>query len=87
MIVETRDFFPQFRRRLEKERPEQQQVVVVDEVSLLLAPGVVGIDPGEILQVIDELWVRVTNDVFDRDFGVDVSRVDVLKRLFFRKSL
>ena len=37
--------------------------------------------------VLDELRVLVAQDVVDRDAGVDVPRVDVVKRLLLRESL
>ena len=87
VVVQPRDLLPKLRRRLEQKRPEEQKVIVVDEISFLLPSGVIGIDPGEILEVVDELRIRIANDVLDRDLGVEVPGVDVLERLLFREAL
>src|SRR5439155_17340920 len=87
VVVEPGNLLPQLGGRLEQQRPEKQQVIVIDEISFLLSPRVVGVDFGEILEVIDELRVRVSNDVLDRDLGVDVPGIDVLQRLLLRETL
>ena len=87
VVVETGDFLAELRRGFEQERPEKKQVVVIDEIPLLFAPRIVGVDPGEILEVVDELRVRIPNDVLDRYLGVDVPGVDVLQRLLLREAL
>src|SRR6266542_2176570 len=87
VIVESADLVAQLGRDFQHHRPEEQQVVVVDEVPLMLPRRVVGVDPGEVLEVIDKLRVIVADDVLNREAGVEVPRVDVLQRLLFRETL
>jgi hypothetical protein len=78
VVVETGDLLPKFRRGFEQQGPEEQKIVVVDEIALLLPARVICENLSEILEVIDELRIIVANYVVDRNTRVDVSRVDVL---------
>src|SRR6266498_1962431 len=73
-------------RRFQKQGPEEEQVVVVDEIPRLLSCGVIGEDLSEILEIIHELWILVAKNVLDADAGVDVPRVNVLQRFLLRKA-
>jgi hypothetical protein len=87
VIVEAGDAGADLRRILEKQRPEEQQVVVVDEVPLRLACRVVGEHPDDRVEILHELWHLAANDVHDIALGVDVPGVDVVQRLLLRKPL
>ena len=87
VIVHPTDPLAEIGRRLEHQSPEEQEIVVVDQISFLLSPDVVAVDLPEILEVVDELRILVANDVVDRRSGVDVARVDVLERLLLGESL
>ena len=87
VIVEAGDPVGELRRRFEHQCPEQQEVIVVDEVPLLFPERVVGENLREIIDVLYELPVFVADDVIDSNARVDVAGVHVLKRLFLREPL
>ena len=68
VVVQPGDLLRELRRSLEHQRPEKQQIVVVDEIALLLSRGVVGEDLREILEVVDELRIFVADDVVDGEY-------------------
>ena len=66
---------------LEQQAPEDEQIVVVDEVPLRLPLGEVGVDAGKVGFVFGESREFLAQDVGHRDLGVHVARVDVMQRL------
>jgi hypothetical protein len=76
---------PELGRGLEQRRPEEEQVVVVDEVARRLARRVVAEHREHLRLVLGELRMVVEQDAADVDLGVDVARVDALQRLLLGK--
>ena len=76
------------RRLLEHQRPEEQQVVVVDEIALRFAAGVLGEDADDLARELDELRdTRRSRISLDRALGVEVPRIDVVERFLLREPL
>ena len=87
VLVQSGDARLQFRRRLEHECPEQQQVVVVHEVALLLAERVIREQRRDLLLVFEEVRHVAVEQLVQGEFGVDVARVEPVERFLFRKAL
>ena len=86
VVVERGDLRPDG-RMLEEQAPEDQQVVVVDEVSLGLALGEVGVDACEVGLELDEPRELLGEDAGHRHLGVHVAGVDVVEGLLPGKPL
>ena len=87
VVVESTDAVGERRRLLEHQRPEEQQVVVVDEIALRFAARVLGEDAHDVARELRELRKLVGEDVLDRALGVEVPRVDVVQRFLFGEPL
>ena len=86
VVVQAGDAVGDRRRLLEHQRPEQQQVVVVDEIALRLSARVLGEDPNDLARELDELRVLLLENLLDRVLGVEVARIYVVERFLLRES-
>ena len=66
VVVEAGDPVGERRRLLEHQRPEEQQVVVVDEIALGLPARVLGEDPDDLARELAELRIVALEDLVDR---------------------
>ena len=87
VLVQAGDARLELGRGLEHHRPEEEQVVVVDEVALLLAQRVVGEESGDLRLVLEELRRVAVQQLVERELGVDVPRVQPVQRLLLGKAL
>ena len=87
VVVESTDAIGELCGLLEHQRPEEQQVIVVDEIALRFAARVLGEDADDVAAEFRVLRKLVGEDVVHRSLGVEMSRVDVVQRFFFRESL
>ncbi len=86
MVVHPGNLVGESGRRLEHHQPEQQQIVVVDEVPARLSVGVVGVDTNHVVRELGETWKLLLEDSLNRNVGVDVARVDVPQGLLLGES-
>jgi hypothetical protein len=77
MVVHAGDLLGEGRRGVQHHQPEQQQIVIVDEVAAGLAVRIVGIDANDVVRELGEARELFLEDALHRKVGVDVTRVDV----------
>ena len=66
VVVQAGDAVGERRRLLEHQRPEEQQIVVVDEIPLRLSARVLGEDADDLARELEELRVLALEDLVDR---------------------